>query len=176
MFINIMKDETWTLETLSTVLGKEGLVFTFLDRTFSGGSAKPIHKRHKKAATAILESLLPEIGTDIKSDVARQTLLEASGYDRDIEKFHELLRILDNELRLITPSDPIPKDVEGREGNEGEPAQHYQLTHEFLVSDLRKWVRARKLIIVTNDAHCVTLSVWAQQKNLSRNTACCFRT
>ncbi len=36
--------------------------------------------------------------------------------------------------------------------------------------------RARKLIIVTNDAHCVTLSVWAQQKNLSRNTACCFRT
>jgi len=36
--------------------------------------------------------------------------------------------------------------------------------------------RARKLIIVTNDAHCVTLSLWAQQKNLSRNTACCFRT
>ncbi len=39
-----------------------------------------------------------------------------------------------------------------------------------------KSLRARKLIIVTNDAHCVTLSVWAQQKNLSRNTACCFRT
>ena len=37
-------------------------------------------------------------------------------------------------------------------------------------------VRARKLIMVTNDAHCVTLSVWAQQKNSSRNTACCFRT
>ena len=37
-------------------------------------------------------------------------------------------------------------------------------------------LRARKLIIVTNDAHCVTLSVWAEQKNLSRNTACCFRT
>ena len=37
-------------------------------------------------------------------------------------------------------------------------------------------VRARKLIIVTNDAHCVTLSVWAHRKNLSRNTPCCFRT
>ena len=37
-------------------------------------------------------------------------------------------------------------------------------------------LRARKLIMVTNDAHCVTLSVWAQQKNSSRNTACCFRT
>jgi len=37
-------------------------------------------------------------------------------------------------------------------------------------------LRARKLIIVTNDARCVTLSVWAQQKNSSRNTACCFRT
>ena len=144
MFINIMKDETWTLETLSTVLGKEGLVFTFLDRTFSGVRAKPNHKQHKKAATAVLESLLPEIGSDIKREVARQRLLEASGYDRDIEKFHELLRILDNELRLITPSDPIPKDVEGREGNEGEPAQHYQLTHEFLVSDLQRWVTLEK--------------------------------
>ena len=144
MFINIMKDEIWTSETLSTVLGKEGLVFTFLDRTFSGGRAKPIHKQHKKAATAVLESLLPEIGSDIKRQVARQRLLEASGYDRDIEKFHELLRLLDNELRLITPSDPIPMDIEGREGNEWEPAQHYQLTHEFLVSDLQKWVTLEK--------------------------------
>ena len=144
MFINIMKDEVWTLETLSTVLGKEGLVFTFLDRTFSGGRAKPNHKQHKKAATAVLESLLPEIGSDIKREVARQRMLEASGYDRDIEKFYELLRILDNELRLITPSDPIPMDIEGREGNEWEPAQHYQLTHEFLVSDLRKWVTLEK--------------------------------
>ena len=144
MFIDMIKDEKWTLKTLSTVLGKEGLVFTFLDRTFSGGSAKPIHKQHKKAATAVLESLLPEIGTDIKSDVARQTLLEASGYIGDAEKFYGLLRILDDELRLITPSDPIPKDIKSSEGNEGEPAQHYQLTHEFLVSDLRKWVRLEK--------------------------------
>ena len=43
-------------------------------------------------------------------------------------------------------------------------------------SSTRMRVRARKLIIVTNDAHCVSLSVWAQQKNLSKNTACCFRT
>ena len=119
-------------DTLTKYLVNRGLVFTFLDRTFSGGRAKPNHKQHKKAATAVLESLLPEIGTDIKREVARQRLLEASGYDRDIEKFHELLRILDNELRLITPSDPIPMDIEGREGNEWEPAQHYQLTHEFL--------------------------------------------
>jgi PTS HPr component phosphorylation site len=32
-------------------------------------------------------------------------------------------------------------------------------------------LRARKIIIVTNDARCVTLSVWAQPKNSSRNTA-----
>ena len=37
-------------------------------------------------------------------------------------------------------------------------------------------LRARKIISVTNDARCVTLSVWVQQKNSSRNTACCFRT
>ena len=44
------------------------------------------------------------------------------------------------------------------------------------VDELADALWARKLIIVTNDAHCVTLLVWAQQKNLSRNTACCFRT
>ena len=37
-------------------------------------------------------------------------------------------------------------------------------------------LRARKLIIVTNEALCAILSVWAQQRNSSRNTACCFRT
>src|SRR5271165_434461 len=47
---------------------------------------------------------------------------------------------------------------------------------EHYLRDFDRLLRARKLIIVTNDAHCVTLSVWAQQKNLSRNTACCFRT
>jgi hypothetical protein len=36
-------------------------------------------------------------------------------------------------------------------------------------------LRARKLIIVTNEEHCVILSAWALQKNSSRNTAYCFR-
>ena len=52
-------------------------------------------------------------------------------------------------------------------------------TVELAAGELKRrtpWVRARKIISVTNDARCVTLSVWVQQKNSSRNTACCFRT
>jgi hypothetical protein len=44
----------------------------------------------------------------------------------------------------------------------------FNATHSF-------GLRARKLIIVTNEEHCVILSAWALQKNSSRNTAYCFR-
>ncbi len=52
----------------------------------------------------------------------------------------------------------------------------FDALNQLDADDRAETLRARKLIIVTNDAHCVTLSVWEQQKNLSRNTACCFRT
>ena len=37
---------------------------------------------------------------------SQEELLEASGYAERPRDFGELLRILDSELRLITPSDP----------------------------------------------------------------------
>ena len=53
------------------------------------------------------ESSLPESGTDIKGQMrSRQELLEASGYANRPRDFDDLIHILDNELRLITPTDP----------------------------------------------------------------------
>jgi formylglycine-generating enzyme required for sulfatase activity len=54
--------------------------------------------------------------------------------------FAELLRILDSELRLVTPTDP--------EGVEAGPTQaggqFYQLTHDYLVHSLREWLTRKQ--------------------------------
>jgi hypothetical protein len=72
---------------------------------------------------------------------SREELLAASGYAGRPREFDELLRILDAELRLVTPTDP-----EGAQGDDPEPAraaaagQFYQLTHDYLVPALREWL------------------------------------
>jgi hypothetical protein len=67
--------------------------------------------------------LLPDLGTDIKGHMRSQSeLLAASGYAAQPNDFVALLRILDSELRLITPTEPQGADsgnttsttVEGR--------------------------------------------------------------
>ena len=84
-----------------------GVGVTFLEETFSAATAPPEHRFHQKAAQAVLKALLPESGTDIKGQMrSRRELLEASGYANRPRDFDDLIRILDPELRLITPTDP----------------------------------------------------------------------
>jgi formylglycine-generating enzyme required for sulfatase activity len=75
---------------------------------------------------------------------AEAELREASGYASSPKDFHDLLRILDIELRLITPVDPeasiddhAPSVVPAREGS-------YQLTHDYLVHSLRDWLTRKQ--------------------------------
>ena len=80
---------------------------TFLEETFSAQAAPPEHRLHQKAARLALKALLPESGTDIKGQMrSRSDLLEASGYANRPSDFDDLIRILDPELRLITPTEP----------------------------------------------------------------------
>ncbi len=143
LFAEMVKGKPWNPATLQEVGGTEGVGVTFLDDTFTATTAPPQHRLHQKAAQAVLKALLPETGTDIKGNMrSQQELLAESGYANRLQDFVELLRILDGELRLITPTDP-----EGRE--EGEPgdanlrssdARYYQLTHDYLVPSLRDWL------------------------------------
>ena len=67
----------------------------------------PKHRLHQKAARAVLKALLPDASTDIKGNMrSDQELMEASGYGDRPKDFEELIRILDSEVRLITPTDP----------------------------------------------------------------------
>src|SRR5262249_13506575 len=133
LFADMVKGKPWTPATLRAVGGTEGVGVTFLEETFAASTAPPPHRLHQKAAQAVLKALLPETGTDIKGHMRSQPeLLAASGYASRPRDFDELLRILDSELRLITPTDPEGKEDADR-STVPAGARCYQLTHDYLV-------------------------------------------
>ena len=125
--------------TFREVGGTQGIGLTFLEETFSASTATPEHRQHQKAAQAVLKALLPESGQryqgadEITSAVARSVRLW-----QPPQGFCRLIPILDQELRLITPTDPEGSAIEN-------PAdlpsgQYYQLAHDYLVHSLRDWL------------------------------------
>jgi len=146
LFAEMMKGKPWTPGTLKDVGGTEGVGVTFLEEAFSSPTANPKHRLHQKAARAVLKALLPEGGSDIKGHMrSHAELLATSGCVSRPKEFDDLLRILDGELRLITPTDP-----EGEEGADESPFQaqagekYYQLTHDYLVHSLRDWLTRKQ--------------------------------
>src|SRR5262249_22437600 len=107
LFAEMVKGKPWTTAALQEVGGTEGVGVTFLEETFSSPQANPRHRLHQNAAQAVLKALLPQTGTDIKGQMRSEAeLREASGYAGQPRDFEDLVRILDHELRLITPTDP----------------------------------------------------------------------
>src|SRR6185312_11479269 len=106
LFAEMVKGKPWARETLRRLGGTEGVGVTFLEETFSADGARPEHRLHQKAARAVLQALLPEAGTDIKGHMRSQAeLMRASEYSDRPALFGDVIRILDHELRLITPTD-----------------------------------------------------------------------
>jgi formylglycine-generating enzyme required for sulfatase activity len=137
LFADMVKGRPWTPGTLREVGGAAGVGVAFLEDTFSARTAPPKHRLHQQAARAVLRALLPEQGTDIKGQMqSRGKLREASGYAGREREFEELLRLLDGELRLLTPTEPP------RAGTGGE--RYYQLTHDYLVPALREWLTRKQ--------------------------------
>jgi eukaryotic-like serine/threonine-protein kinase len=145
LFADMVKSKPWTLATLKEVGGTEGVGVTFLEETFSAPSANPKHRLHQKAARAVLKALLPEQGTDIKGIMrSHQELLEASGYADHLKDFDDLLRILDGEVRLITPTDPEGIGSDSPSAGVQTGHRYYQLTHDYLVHSLRDWLTRKQ--------------------------------
>src|SRR6266851_3049169 len=140
----MMKGKAWSSAALKEVGGTEGVGVAFLEETFSASAAPPEHRYHQKAARAVLKALLPESGTDIKGHMRSYAeLLEASGYGSRPKDFNDLIRILDSEIRLITPTDPEGK--EEASASSSKPGQkYYQLTHDYLVHSLREWLTRKQ--------------------------------
>jgi formylglycine-generating enzyme required for sulfatase activity len=145
LFAAMVKGKPWTPAALKGVGGMEGIGVTFLEETFSAASAPPEHRLHQIAARSVLKALLPEQGGDIKGHMRSQAdLLAASGYGGRPQDFGDLIRILDAELRLMTPTDPAGVNTDGQEGLTNAAGRYYQLTHDYLVHSLRDWLTRKQ--------------------------------
>ncbi len=146
LFAEMMKGKEWTAASLKEVGGTKGVGVTFLEETFSSSAASPDHRYHQKAARAVLRDLLPNSGTDIKGYMrSHAELMEASGYGNRPKDFDDLVRILDSEIRLITPTDPEGKDADDDSITQTQAGQKYfQLTHDYLVHSLRDWLTRKQ--------------------------------
>ena len=143
LFAEMVKGREWVPATLREVGGAKGVGVTFLQETFSARTANPQNRLHEKAARAVLAALMPASGTQIKGHTrSYPELLDLSGYGRNPSAFKELMRILDSETRLLTPTestkgptDPSISPLARRD---------YQLTHDYLVPSLGEWLTQRK--------------------------------
>ena len=145
LFFEMVKSRPWTPTTLREVGGMEGLGVSFLEEKFYSPQADPRYRGHQKAAQSVLKSLLPESGTTFFSNIrSQQALLEVSGYVSRLKSFDELLRILDGELRLITPTEPEGETVEDQSDQQSHGERYYQLTHDYLVPSIRGWLTRKQ--------------------------------
>ena len=155
LFAEMLKGKPWTPETLKEVGGAKGVGVTFLEETFSARTAPPLYRIHRKAAQAVLRALLPEAGSNIKGNMrSYNELLVVSGYGSRPNVFDELLRILNSELRLISPIElegsgtisSIDLKILKHDGQTKTPVggKFFLLTHDYLVPSIREWLTRKQ--------------------------------
>jgi serine/threonine protein kinase/formylglycine-generating enzyme required for sulfatase activity len=143
LFAEMVKSKPWSPSTFRDVGGAAGVGVAFLEETFCARTANPQYRLHEPAARAVLEALLPEADRDMKGRVRSSAeLLDLSGYGHRPRAFKELIRILDSQTRLITPSDPEVAGPEEAAAARGK--RFYQLTHDYLVPALRQWLTKKR--------------------------------
>jgi hypothetical protein len=71
-------------------------------------------------------------------------LLNASGYASRSRDFDDLLRILDQETRLVTPTNPEGEEAMETASRVEAGGKHYQLSHDYLVPSLKEWLTRKQ--------------------------------
>ncbi|QEH39283.1 Serine/threonine-protein kinase PknB (plasmid) [Aquisphaera giovannonii] len=140
LFADVLRRSPWTTSTLRGFRGIGGIGETFLRETFDSPAAPPSHRLHRQAAQGVLQALLPPPTSVLRGKArAADELRVAAGYSDRPGDFDDLMRMLDSDLRLVTPVDRSPGGVPDART----PA--YQLAHDFLVVPIRQWIeRSRR--------------------------------
>jgi formylglycine-generating enzyme required for sulfatase activity len=147
LFAQMLSEKEWSSATLKRAGGSHGLGVDFLEATFDtdrGRRRFQLTRRDVQACQSILKALLPEGGAEIKRGMrSEHDLRSASGFGDDRREFLRLIRILDSEIRLITPTEPDSTGEEGQPQVAGS-ATYYRLTHDYLVRSLTDWLTSKQ--------------------------------
>jgi len=137
LLAEVFKRRPWTVSELEEIGGTRAIGRLFLEQSFQDLRAEVRHQFQSEAAANLLALLLPKADSNIRSAArSREELLAASDYEDEEQMFEHLIRVLDSELRLVTP-------VEAEAGDE-EKTIRYQLTHDFLVPAIREWLARQR--------------------------------
>lgn len=142
LFVEMVKSDPWQVKTLNQIGGMEGIGVKFLEEAFSSKLAPVTQRIHEPAVRSVLGKLLPKDEMTIKGTMQSEAdLLESSGYQDSPQSFAEVMRILEIDLRLICPTDPIGLHSGDDSRSDSSSAEcHYQLTHDFLVPATQQWL------------------------------------
>lgn len=140
LFAETVKSRPWTIEMLKQLGNVSQIGTLFLEQTFEGRTSNPALRSHAANYRKILQSLLPDAGTNLKGHFRSLDELASELQMRpEAPEFRQLIEILDGQLRLITPTEPNLGIVAGEASLTHYP-RHYQLTHDFLVPSIRDWI------------------------------------
>lgn len=147
VFVELMKRRSWTPRTLRNFDSLKALGVAFLEEVFDRSVASRA-RANVAAAQRVLTELLPESDKDLKGSAQSRGHLKAAAIeaDRNVD-FDELMNLLVNNYRLLSPSDIDLRELDSVSGSkETLPlATHsYQLTHDYLVPSIREWLRRKK--------------------------------
>ena len=142
LFAEMFKDRAWTVTELGAVGGVAGVGEQFLESRFGESALNARHRGHRKRVQAVLEELLPETGRNIRGSMkTRQELSAAAQGESNPQGLAEVINLLDEELKLITRTDPdAAGDISVNENNSASGEVYYQLTHDYLVPSVRDWL------------------------------------
>lgn len=131
----MVRDKPWTVETLNSLGGLQGVGVAFLEDCF-GPNAPPQQRLHAGLCRQVLQSLLPEAGTDIKG--AARSVEELQALTSSAGAVDEVTTLLDQQLRLITPVAAEHSVADSEQA--ASQIQRYQLAHDYLVPSIRDWL------------------------------------
>jgi serine/threonine protein kinase len=142
LFAEMFQHLPWTTEELKKVGGVAGVGEKYLDLAFGPNSRDKRLYRHREAVQALLESLLPAEGSDIRGAIRSESeLIKAAGMEQQPQRFADLINSLEGQIRLITRSDPeIVRSLQSEPASHSPSVVHYQLTHDYLVPSIRAWL------------------------------------
>jgi serine/threonine protein kinase/formylglycine-generating enzyme required for sulfatase activity len=149
LLADMVQSRPWNLQTLREIGGAASIGVAFLDEAFESSRANPRHRKYAGPCRQILKALLPAIDSEIKGASKNTDELQAAaGLHQAPDEFAEVIRILDSELRLITPSESSTDNASSSSGPDNAPAptslRAWQLTHDFLVPSLRTWLTRKQ--------------------------------